>query len=56
MFDGASKKDGEFCGAGVVLKLLDNIAYHIRFGGGKGSNTKGELMALWCLLFFAHLK
>lgn len=56
MFDGASQGDGDFCGVVVVLKLLENIVCHIRFRCGRGSNTKGELMDLWCFLFIAHLK
>ena len=35
------------------MKLLDGIVYKLASGCGKGTNTKGELLALWCLLLYA---
>ena len=55
-FDGSSQEDGSMCGAGVVLKCDDVRVYNLQMGRGRGTNTRGELLALWLLLFFARSK
>jgi hypothetical protein len=30
--------------------------YRLKMNCGKGKNTKGELVALWVILFFAYIK
>lgn len=55
-FDGASQMDGEQCGVGVVMKLQDDRVYKLGLGCGIGTNTTGELLSLWCLLFYATVK
>lgn len=52
-FDGASQNEGEKCGAGALLKCPEGGIYSIKMNCGTGRNTKGELMTLWSLLFFA---
>jgi hypothetical protein len=36
-----------------VLKFLEKGTYKIMMNCGRGANTKGELLALWCLLYFS---
>jgi ribonuclease HI len=55
-FDGASQERGEICGAGAVLKCPVLGTFRIKMNCGSGSNTKAELLALWCILYFAHFK
>jgi ribonuclease HI len=55
-FDGASQNGGLSCGAGAVLKCPDLGTYSIKMNCGSGTNTRGELLALWSVLFFAHFK
>jgi ribonuclease HI len=55
-FDGASQERGETCGAGAVLKCPVLGTFRIKMNCGSGTNTKAELLALWCILFFAHYK
>ena len=50
-FDGA-QQDG-LCGAGMVIRIRNNLSYRLWMGVGKGTNTKAELLALWGLLYFA---
>ena len=47
---------GNICGAGAVIKMPNGSYYHLSMGCGPGTNTKGELLALWCLLTFAFRK
>lgn len=45
-FDGASQDNGDKCGVGVVLKLVDDIVYKLRLGcGGVVGNL---VLALSC--------
>ena len=55
-FDGASQDRGDSCGAGAVLKCPMLATFRIKMNCGSGSNTKAELLALWFILYFAHLK
>ena len=50
-FDGVVK-DG-ICGVGYVLKINEDDHIKLRLNYNLHSNTKAELMALWCLLLFA---
>jgi hypothetical protein len=52
-FDGASQERGEKCGAGAVLKCPEKGTYKIMMNCGRETNTRGELLTLWCLLYFA---
>ena len=45
-FDGASHDNGNKCGVGVILILINGTMLKIRFGYGQGTNTMGELLAL----------
>jgi hypothetical protein len=55
-FDGASQVGGLRCGARAILKSLVLGNYSIKMNCGSGTNTRGELMALWIVLYLAHLK
>lgn len=44
---------GKLCGAGCVLKVSSNHAFHLYFKAGTGTDTRTELLVLWCLLHFA---
>jgi ribonuclease HI len=55
-FDGASQDRGEKCGAGAVLKCPELGTFRLKMNCGSGTNTRGELLALWCLLYFACYK
>ena len=54
--DEASQDNGDKCGAGVILKVINESVFKLSLGCGKGTNTRGELLALWCLFCFAHEK
>jgi hypothetical protein len=47
---------GEKCGAEAVLKCPIEGTFRIKMNCGKGPNTRGELLALWCILYFACFK
>jgi hypothetical protein len=55
-FYGASQDRGAKCGAGVVLKCPVLGTYRLKMNCGRGTNTRGELLALWCILHFAYYK
>jgi ribonuclease HI len=55
-FDGASQDRGEKCGARAVLKCRVLGTYIIKMNCRSGTNTRVELLALWCILFFAYYK
>jgi ribonuclease HI len=55
-FDGASQCDGSKCGAGAILKCPDLGFYNLKMNCGSRTNTRGELLALWCILYIAHFK
>jgi len=52
-FDGASQNGGEKCGAGAVLKCPEGDIFSIKLNCSTRTTTRGELLALWSLLFFA---
>ena len=39
-----------------MLKCNDSRVYKLQMGCGRGINTKGKLLALWFLLYFARSK
>jgi hypothetical protein len=43
-----------FCGVGFVLKFSHHFSMHAYFGGGKGTNTRDKIIALWGLLWLAR--
>lgn len=51
-FDGALS-DG-VCSCGAWIKLDNNDQYHMYWNGGKGTNNKEELLALWSGLWVSH--
>ena len=55
-FNGASQVNGFSCGASAYLKLNETYAFEIKLNCGKGTNTRGEFLALWGLLFFVCFK
>ena len=54
-FDGASQGSPTLCGAGSVFHLDHSHCFHLHFSTREGSNTKGELHALWTLFYFSKL-
>jgi ribonuclease HI len=54
-FDGASKELGKKCGTGAILKCPVLGTYRIKMNCGSGINTKGEILALWCILYFSNV-
>jgi ribonuclease HI len=42
--------------AGAILKCPVLGTFSIKMNCGTGTNTKGELLALWCILYFACYK
>jgi ribonuclease HI len=44
------------CGAGAILKCPDLGVFSLKMNCGPGTNTRGELLALWSILFFAQYK
>lgn len=55
-FDVASQENGSKCGVGVVLKLRENHIFCLKMSCGRGSNTHGELLGIWSMLYFARTK
>lgn len=55
-FDEASKDDGQNCGDGVILKLVNESIYKFSIGCGIDTKKNGELLELWCLLSFSYEK
>jgi ribonuclease HI len=55
-FDGASQERGTKCGVGAVIKCPVLGTFRLKMNCGSGTNTKGELLALWCILYFACFK
>jgi ribonuclease HI len=55
-FDGASQCEGSKCGAGAILKCPELGTFSLKMNCGTGTNTRGELLALWCILYFAYFK
>lgn len=53
-FDGASKEGN--VGIGGLVFIDKNVYYELSLGGGRGSNTRAELLALWNILHFARSK
>jgi len=45
-FDGASQEKGSKFGAGALLKCLVLGTYRLKMNYGRGTNTRGELLAL----------
>lgn len=50
-FDDATQNGVGGCGA--ILRINEDLYFNLRLGCGKASNTKSELLAFWCLLYFA---
>jgi hypothetical protein len=56
-FDGVSQDKGAKCGAGALLKCPVLGTFRFKMNCGRGTNTRGELLALWCILWsFQKLK
>lgn len=55
-FDKDAQGDPICCGAGVVLFLIEDHFYRLKWGLGVGTNNKVELASLYMLLIFAHEK
>ena len=56
IFDGASQEACLKCGARAVVKLSEVCPFKLINGCGSGTNTRGELLALWSLLHFSTSK
>jgi ribonuclease HI len=55
-FYGASQERGSKCGVGAMIKCPLIGTFRLKMNYGRGTNTKGELLALWCILYFACIK
>lgn len=55
-FDGTALGKPSGCGAGALLHLNTSCYIRIHLNLGIRSNTRGELCALWFLLYFAHIR
>jgi len=55
-FDGASQERETKCRLGAILKCPIMGTYKLKLNYGKGTNSKGELMALWLILYFYYIK
>jgi hypothetical protein len=53
-FDGDSEERGTKCGARSILKFPLLGSYRLKMNWGIGTNTKGELMALWIIFVFIY--
>jgi ribonuclease HI len=47
---------GDKCGVGAILKCPVLGTYKLKMNRGRGTNTRGELIALWCILHFSYYK
>jgi hypothetical protein len=50
-FDCASQDKGAESGVGDLLKCPFFGTFRLKMNCGRGTNTRGELLALWCILF-----
>lgn len=50
-FDGLAYGEGCKCGVGAIIDVV--YKYHMCWNCGRGNNTRGELLALWALLWIA---
>jgi len=55
-FDGASQDKGTKCGVGALLKFPMLGTFRLKMNCDRGTNTRGELLALWCILYFSSYK
>jgi len=55
-FYGASQDRVSLCGVGVVLKCPSLGIFRLKMNCGKWTNTRGEILALWCILYFSFYK
>jgi len=55
-FYGASQCERTKCGAGAILKCPDLGTFSLMMNYDTGTNTRGELLALWCILYFSLYK
>jgi ribonuclease HI len=54
-FDGASQGYPPLCGVGIVLFISKDDFFNVRYVPSRGTNMKGELSAMWNLLFYANI-
>jgi len=52
-FDGAAQQNGNLCGAGGVIKIVDMSKYKWTLNCVRGTNTRAELMGAWATLILA---
>lgn len=52
-FDGATTVANGKCGVGAFIECSNGDLVYLWMHGGVGMNTKGELLALWLVLFFS---
>jgi hypothetical protein len=55
-FYGASQCKGQKCGVGAILKFPYLGTFSIKMNCGMETNTKGEHLALWCILYLFFFK
>lgn len=54
-FDGAAQENATKCLSGVVINIDQGQHIQIKWNCDRGTNTYGELLALWVLLWTAQL-
>ena len=52
--DRASQEGGQKCGVGTYIKLKSSLSIKLKMIFSQGTNIRGKLLALWCLLYFAY--
>lgn len=55
VFDSASQEQVSICGASALIVLDQDRHINLWMNCGMGTNTRGELMALWLVLYYAKL-
>ena len=53
-FDGATEDDGSKCGVKAILHIEKDQYFKAMWNCGRGTNNRGELLALWMLLWVAQ--
>ena len=54
-FDGSAQEDGCKCGAGATMHIDKDQFFQAKQNYGRGTNNRGELLALWMLLWITQL-
>jgi hypothetical protein len=55
-FYGASQERGTKCGVSAIIKCTILGTFRLNMSCGYGTNTKRELLTMWCIFHFACYK